>query len=337
MAFLVLALAACARMQPLERIDDVKLGVPSDLATKFAVQDVAPAAPAVAPAGTPSQTTTASLPSAPAAGGKKSSQQAPAPVVKKPVSAKQDKVWKNRWTMNEIFHPGDRALYDITYFGTIAGTFELKVLPYKRIGEREVFHLQGMARTASVFSLFYRLNDMAESFLDREALLTHKFAIKLDESWQQRELVELYDRKVNKLYYWNKVEHKKKGNSQDQFTRDIDKDAQDIMSAVFVMRTLPLEVGKSYRIPVISNGKPYEVHANVIRKEELETKAGTFPAIVVQPVATFDGILQSKGDVFFWISDDAHRSLLKIDAKVKIGSVIAYVRELEYGPETAAR
>ena len=239
--------------------------------------------------------------------------------------------WKNRWQIPQPYFPGERALYEITYFGTIAGTFEVKVLPYKRIGERDVFHFQGVARTTSIFSLFYRLNDIAECYFDNESLLSHKFAIKLDESWQQRELVELYDREKNALYYWNKVEHKKKGNSQDQFTKEILPDAIDVMSAVFYLRSLPLETGKSYPINIISNGKPYHIDVHALRRESLTTKVGTFQTIVVQPIAQMDGILQNSGDVFFWISDDANRNLLKIDAKVKIGSVIAYIRELENG------
>lgn len=311
----VLALFSCSRMPVLAPVDDVKLGIPQNLSSKFAVVDTNPPVPTA----TTEQPTTKKKAVEPAKASAKS---------KKTSNAK---VWKNRWVIPQPYHPGDRSLYEITYFGTIAGTFELKVLPYKRISEREVFHFQGIARSSSIFSLFYRLNDMAESFLDRESLLSHKFTIKLDESWQQRELVEFYDREKNLLYYWNKVEHKKKGNSQDEFTKEILPDAVDVMSAVFYLRTLPLEVGKIYPLNIISNGKPYHIDINVLRKETLATKAGEFPAIVVQPIAKMDGILQNSGDVYFWISDDAHRSLLKIDAKVKIGSVIAYLKELEYG------
>lgn len=317
-------------------LKESELGVPPDLLTKFAVtEEVKPAEP------TPVEV----VPEQKIEKKEKVGNKAKVKEVKKnelkgknqPITKKKEKnIWVNRWQMpNQPFNPGDRALYDVTYFGTIAGTFELKVLPYKYISNREVFHLYAFAQTASIFSLFYRLSDVAESFMDRESLVSHKFSLKLNESWQLRDMVELYDQAKNKMYYWQYLDHVKKGKSQNKFDADIKEYTQDVMSAVFYLRTLQLDIGKTYIFPVVSNGKPWEVEAEVVRKETLVTKAGDFPSIVIKPRTKFEGVLQNTGDMFIWLSDDEHRSILKIDGKVKIGSVIVYLREIEYGKPAA--
>jgi hypothetical protein len=106
---------------------------------------------------------------------------------------------------------------------------------------------------------------------------------------------------------------------------------QDGLSAFYYLRTLPLVVGKQYSFEVVNNGKLRNVRITVVRKESLPTKIGEIPAIVVKPEVMLDGVLKSYGDSFIWISDDPRRILLKIDAKIKVGSVIAYLREYSSG------
>lgn len=338
-----LLLAACSHVRKTEpNVKEADFGIPQDLANRFAVSDAqAPAIPIIPGAGketkelpTKIETTPPKVNPADVQAVKK----VKLPKVKKrkgevpaaPKGTLSDS-FPVRLKETPPFHTGERHVFDVTYFGTTAGSVQLHVLPNKFIGEREVFNFKGYAQSTSIFALFYRLNDAIESFMDAKGLFSQKFVLKLDESLQQRDMLELYDQKQHKVHYWSKLEHKNKGNSSEQFTGDIEPFTQDVLSAIFYLRTLPLEVGKTFSFPVVSNGKPWTVEAHVTGHEDLVTKAGKFPAFIIKPDTKFEGILKTTGDCFIWISDDAHRSILKIDAKVKIGSVIAYLRELDYG------
>ena len=171
--------------------------------------------------------------------------------------------------------------YDITYFGASAGELVMELLPMKVVSERPVYHIRAEARTASVFSLFYSMNDVAESFMDATGLFSHKFSLKLDESLQQRDVLELYDQRKNSVHYWSKLDHKKKGKKLDQFEIETGPYVQDGLSAFYYLRTLPLVVGKQYSFEVVNNGKLRNVRITVVRKESLPTKIGEIPAIVV--------------------------------------------------------
>jgi hypothetical protein len=240
----------------------------------------------------------------------------------------------NRWTMTPFIQAGERTLLDITYFGATAGQLELTVLPSKVVSDRLSYHFRAKASSTSVFSLFYRVNDVAESFMDTEGLFSHKYSLKLDESKQQREVLELYDHRKKKAYYWSKLEHTDKGVHSEQSEIDLVPFTQDGLSAFFYVRTLPLEVGKVFEFPVVNNGKLRTVRITVVREEKLSTKIGDFPSFVLKPEVVLDGILQNSGESFMWISNDAQRRILKMDAKIKVGSVIGYLREHSYGEAT---
>ena len=223
----------------------------------------------------------------------------------------------------------------ITFMGVEAGTLDLRVLPYKYVGGRKSFHFRGHGVSTSVFALFYRVNDVGESFMDYDGLYSHKFQLKIDESRQQRDLVEYYDQQAHLIHYWEKLVHTKKGLRITEFTREIEHYAQDAVTAAFYLRTLPLEVGKSYTYPMVTNGKVWQVTAKVLRREELVTPLGKFPALVIEPETRFEGAIKTTGQSLLWLSDDEHRNFLKMDAKVKIGSVIGYLKELRQGDPNA--
>jgi hypothetical protein len=320
---LLLLLSACASAPPptSEDLPDEKdFGVPTELADKFSVKGDGPIAPAVpAPEPAPEKAKKGKK-------GKKSVSKA-----EKKAEPKKKESWPNRWSMTPFLHPGERYRFDITYFGATAGELVLEILTPKVVADRSVYHIRGTARTTSVFSLFYRMNDVAESFMDSEGLFSHKFTLKLDESLQQRDLLELYDQRKHTVHYWSKLDHKKKGKKLDQFEIKTGPFAQDGLSAFMYLRTLPLKIGDVYEFPVVNNGKLRTVRVAVVRKENLKTKIGEIPAIVVKPDVVLDGVLKSYGDSFVWLSDDPRRILLKIDAKIKVGSVIAYLREYSSG------
>ncbi|RZA00530.1 MAG: DUF3108 domain-containing protein, partial [Proteobacteria bacterium] len=334
--------SACAAPTASSVADDSSFGIPSELADKFTVKGKdAPTAAINAPEPEPVKVAEAAAPAKGKKGkrGKKGnarmtaakSKSAKAPAAASPKPASTVKPFENRWAMQPFFDAGEKHRFDITYFGATAGSLELELLDPKVVNERPSYHLRAIARSVAPFTLFYSLNDTVESFMDSEGLFAHKFTVKIDESLQQRDILELYDQKAHRVYYWSKLDHKKKGKSEEKLEIDTAPYAQDGLSAFYYLRTLPFEIGKSYEFPVVNNGKLRTVKVTALRKEELKTKVGTFDTIVLKPEVSLDGAIKSYGDSFVWVSDDPRRIILKVDAKIKVGSVIAYLREHKDG------
>lgn len=237
----------------------------------------------------------------------------------------------NRRPAKDPIWVGEKHVFEITYFGMSAGDFTVEVMPHKVTNDRKVYHVKGVAVSSKVFSLFYRLNDTVESLFDYEGLFSHRFHILLDESKQTRDSLELNDTERKRTFYWNRWNHKTRGYSETKGFYPIEAFSQDSLSSLFYMRTLPLKDGDVYSFPVVSEGKSWEGVVTVVRREVMSTPKGKVKCIVLKPDTKFQGILQKRGDSFIWVTDDERRFLVRLEAKVRIGTVVAQLKELEDG------
>ncbi len=259
-------------------------------------------------------------------------------VVKKAKLKKTKKVEKiftypNRRIEKDPIWENEKITFDVTFFGASAGEFVMQVLPHKVINGRKVYHLHAEAHSSPVFNLFYKINDSIESFLDYEGLFSHRFRLLLNQSKQTRDALELFDSEKMQSYYWNRRTHVTKGSSDDKNFHPLEAPfPQDSFSSIYYIRTLPLEVGKSYSVPVVSEGKNWQAIVSVLRKEMLDTPLGKISTIVVSPKTKFQGVMkQNEKNSFIWLSDDDRRFVMRVEAEVKIGTVVAKATKVEKG------
>ncbi len=231
---------------------------------------------------------------------------------------------------------GEKFVYSILYLGVPAGSFTLEILPFKTISNRKVYHIRGNAVSSTIFSLFYRLNDIVESFMDYEGSFSHRFHIILDESKQSRDALELYDSEKAQTFYWNRWDHKVNGYKESKEFAAIQPFSQDSLSALYFMRTLALPPDSVISFPVVSEGKGWEAICNVVRREMLRTPFGKVQTIVIRPDTKFQGILRKNGNSFLWLTDDDRKIPVRLEAKVRIGTVVAELRHVELGTPPAA-
>lgn len=92
----------------------------------------------------------------------------------------------------------------------------------------------------------------------------------------------------------------------------------DILSAIYFMRTQPLQPGKSFELPISDSGQVYKVPIRVLEKKRLKTVLGRVNAILVEAdLFGSKGMLDGAGKFFMWFTDDERR----IPVSVKIKSV----------------
>ena len=226
---------------------------------------------------------------------------------------------------------GEQLTYDITYFGMSAGEVTFEIMPFKAIHGRKVYHIRGIAKSSKVFGLFYTIDDMLESFMDFDGLFSHRFRVLLDESKQQRDALEINDSEKAQTFYWNRWNHKTNGYSETKEFAPIQPFSQDSLSALYFMRTLPMPIGAAVEFPVVSEAKSWDAVITVVRREWMQTPLGRVRVVVVKPETKFQGILQKKGDSYLWLTDDDRRFAVRLEAKVKIGTVVAELKRVELG------
>jgi hypothetical protein len=103
------------------------------------------------------------------------------------------------------------------------------------------------------------------------------------------------------------------------------------MSALYYVRTIPLSTDATFTFPVVSEGKTWEAVCTVLRREKMKSPMGEVNAIVIRPEMKYQGILKKAGDSFLWLTDDDRRIPIRLEAKVRIGTVVAQLKKVELG------
>ena len=101
----------------------------------------------------------------------------------------------------------------------------------------------------------------------------------------------------------------------------VPKGTLDPLSAVYVIRAVPVKSGQVITMPVVDNGDVYTVRWQVSGPEPIATAIGTLQAWRLVPALTDDkGKPVSKYKMTLWLSDDARRLPLKFQAGLPVGS-----------------
>jgi hypothetical protein len=165
-------------------------------------------------------------------------------------------------------------------------------------------------------TFFYKVNDVYESWMDVMTLNSLRYHQDLNQGSRDRERrFEIYpDRAVYR-----------------ETTRGTDErpsveDPLDDGSFLFFIRTVPLEVGRSYTFNRYFRPDRNPVVIRVLRRERIRVPAGTFDAIVLQPIIKTSGIFSEGGQAEIWLSDDDRRMMLQMRSRLSFGSLNLYLR-----------
>jgi hypothetical protein len=92
-------------------------------------------------------------------------------------------------------------------------------------------------------------------------------------------------------------------------------------SFLFFLRSIPLEVGRTYTFNRYYRADRNPVTVRVVRRERVKVPAGEFMALVVQPVIRSRGLFGEEARAEVWLSDDPQRRLLKLKSKLSVGTL----------------
>jgi hypothetical protein len=104
---------------------------------------------------------------------------------------------------------------------------------------------------------------------------------------------------------------------------------QDVLSAIYYLRTQPLEVGRTFEITVSDSGVVYQVPVQVVEKKQKKTALGRVEAFRVDPqVFGANGMLSGEGQFSIWITNDSRRIPVSARIKIKYGTFDITLRKV---------
>ena len=219
------------------------------------------------------------------------------------------------------FRIGEKYQYSIQYLLIKAGKAILEIPSYKNIRGKKCYWFHSKAVSVSPFSLVFKVDDRIDAYLDAEKYESVRITKHIREGKYKRDdLIDFLQEK--------KMVKKIKNSGEPKYIKTLP-NVLDILSAFFMFRYMPLEVGKSYSLPVYDIEKSYYLKVKVLSKEVVKTPVGRFLAYKVSPDLKSMGLFKHKGVIFIWISADKKRIPLLVRSTVKIGAVYVVLEKME--------
>lgn len=229
------------------------------------------------------------------------------------------------------FRVGEKVTLDVSYFGVSAGDMTIEVRPFAQVNGRRSYNFAGTAISTSVFAMFYAVDDWFETFVDYETLTPSNYALHVKESKQLRETRALFDWPNMKATWWDKKIDSDKNVEERKKEWEIAPFSQNIFTAVYYLRTFQLKPGKKLAFRVAHEGENLIVTGEVVRREKVSTPAGDFNTVVVKPKIELNGAFKPVGDIFIWLTDDERKFVVRIESKIKIGTIVGALKKIERG------
>ena len=212
------------------------------------------------------------------------------------------------------FGQGERLEYDVKFGAIRVGNAHMEVVGLDNLRSRPAWHIAFWVQGGN---FLYRVNDVYESWIDAETLSSLRFVQELEEGGKEvTRRFEIYPERAVFVQTSKKPLQDEKSVNQ----------PLDDGSFLYFIRTIPLEVGQTYDFDRYFRPDRNPVRIRVLRKERIRVPAGTFDAIVVQPVIKTKGIFSENGHAEVWLSDDDKHIMLQLKSKLSFGSLNLYLK-----------
>jgi hypothetical protein len=218
---------------------------------------------------------------------------------------------------NNAFIPGEKfsftVYYDSDFSGKVtAGTATLEVgFQMKKVEGRDVYHAIGAGKSKGAFSLFYKVDDRFESYIDAEYMVPWYFIRRTREGSYKK------DDEVKFNQFTGSA-------SSRTANKTIPVGTQDFISVFFYARTVDisgLQPGDYFPLAFFLDDSLYVSRVYFEGREVVKTEAGTFRCLKFKPMVATGNIFSQPYPMDIWVTDDQYRIPVLARSAVIIGSV----------------
>jgi len=212
---------------------------------------------------------------------------------------------------------GERIDFHVAFGIVPAGKARLEVLDTTRVNGLPAMHALSTARSAKSFDLVFKVRDSIETWFDADSIYALRFRKRLREGpYRDEKLVE-FDLADSLVHWWD--------DGREKPALTVEPRVQDVLSAGYKARLLPMAVGDTFAIRTHDVNKTYDLMVIVHARETVETPAGVFDCFKVEPVLRSGGLFKKEKEarVFVWVTADERRIPVQMTTRVSFGTITA--------------
>ncbi|MFB3815180.1 MAG: DUF3108 domain-containing protein [Terriglobales bacterium] len=221
---------------------------------------------------------------------------------------------------NYRFPTGQTYVYTAEWRLWKAGTATLKL---ESSGAEN--RVTATADSSGFVALLYKVRDRFEASFDPRSFCSQRVFKHTEEGFRKRETKIRFDYRQRKSVL---DETNLKNGDRKHAEQDIPGCVTDVLSGIYYLASLPLQVGNTYVFPFNDGGQTIDVHAHVEAREQIKTDAGTFSTLRVQPEAS-SGPLKQRGKIWIWYSDDQQHIPVQLRARAFWGTLTLKLARVE--------
>jgi len=219
------------------------------------------------------------------------------------------------------FKTGETLDYDIGWSSFVtAGTATITVKEKKPSYGSTAYYIVAEGRPTTIVSKLYTLYYKADTLLDVYSLLPQRGSLYSEEGKRHRMKTTTFDQPAKKATFQVETRTTVKTDlAIPGFT-------QDALSAIYALRSIPFKAGERITMPVTDNGHVYKVLMQAGAVEPVKTGMGTINGLKITPVISGPDKDAPRG-LALWISDDARKLPLKMEAQLLVGTFVITLRQ----------
>ncbi len=219
------------------------------------------------------------------------------------------------------FGVGERMTYRVKFGPLAVGEAQMEVVEIDTVAGHPTYHLRSVIQGST---FFYKLDDRQDSWLDVYRLASRRF--RQDSQQGDYERFREYEIDLEGGLYTR----------NDGVQDSIPEGALDEAAFIYFVRTIELEVGRTYTWNRYFRYDRNPVIVKVLRREKVKVPAGEFETVVVRPIIKTRGIFSEGGQAEVYITDDERRIPVQLRSKLKVGSVTMELTDLAEGEKLTA-
>ncbi len=219
----------------------------------------------------------------------------------------------------EAFKGGEWFKFRIHY-GFFNASYATLEVDRTRLNNKPVYHVKGIGKSTGLLSLFFRVDDDYQTYIDRDSGKPYRFIRRINEGGYTKDLEINFDHTANKAHVLNK-----ETNNQQTFSTP--NNVHDMLSAFYYIRNQidndGLRPGDEMRLNMFIDDENLDFKLVFLGREVIKTKFGKVASLKFRPYVMAGRVFKEKESLTFWVSDDKNKIPLKIEADLAVGSLDA--------------
>ncbi len=217
------------------------------------------------------------------------------------------------------FKENESLEFKIKYlsFNTSTATLDIKK---EKLNNKDVYHIIGFGKSSSFLSLFFKIRDHYETYIDTETYKPYRFIRNINEGGHTKDIIIDFDQ-INHKATVNDRKHKTVK------TFSTNENVHDMISSFYYLRnkidTSKLIEQEETSLTMFFDNENFNFKLRFLGRETIKTKFGKKNCLLFRPLVMADRVFKEQESLTVWISDDENKIPVKISAELAVGSLTA--------------